>query len=117
MNGFVAKLQLVPELRALGHLPSAAAGYTGWRKPQQRQNALLQIQGMLKPQAGPLLDEFAEMLVDVPDDDLDREINNIGYILMLALKRTAPTLSEAMQFGLPFAFAEMLGERVRQSNV
>jgi hypothetical protein len=32
-------------------------------------------------------------------------------ILMLTLKKTAPYLSEAMQYGLPFAFIEMLRER------
>jgi hypothetical protein len=59
-----------------------------------------------------LLDEFEKMLADIPADDLDREISNIGHVLMLTLKNTAPHLSEAMQYSLPFAFVEMLRERV-----
>jgi hypothetical protein len=68
------------------------------------------------PEAGPLLDEFANLLSDVPNDDLDREINNVGHVLMLTLKKTAPELSEAQHYGLPFAFIEKLRSRMRETT-
>jgi hypothetical protein len=78
----------------------------------EQQSALSYIQSAIKPHADDLLDQFAEMLADVPAHDLDREINNLGHILMLTLRGTAPDLSEATHYGLPFAFAEMLRERI-----
>jgi len=74
----------------------------------EEQNALEQIQATLKPHVDGLLDDFATLLADVAADDLDREISNVGHILMLTLKKTAPDLSEAQHYALPFAFIEML---------
>lgn len=79
----------------------------------EQQNAIYQIQEALGTDGLKLADEFADMLANTPADDLDREIDNLGHILMLALKTTAPHLSEAMMYGLPFAFAELIRERMR----
>jgi hypothetical protein len=81
---------------------------------EEQQMALSQIQSAIKSHAetDDLLDNFADLLADVPAGDLDREISNIGHIAMLTLKRTAPQMSEAMQYGLPFAFAELLREKM-----
>ena len=79
----------------------------------EEQTAMSQMQQALLPQCLPLLDEFAGMLAGTPGADLDREINNLGHVLMLALKETAPDSSEALQYSLPFAFTEMLRQRMR----
>jgi hypothetical protein len=80
----------------------------------EQQSALDYIKGAIKShaEAETALDQFAEMLTDVPAHDRDREINNVGHLLMLTMKKTAPQLSEAIQYGLPFAFAEMLREKM-----
>jgi hypothetical protein len=59
-----------------------------------------------------LADEFGAYIVELPPDDHDREINNIGHCIYLILKHNAPDLPEATQYALPFAFSELLRERV-----
>jgi hypothetical protein len=85
------------------------------RTPEQAK-ALFEIQQSFPPEIVALLDDFQKMLADVAPYDLDREINNLGHILMTTLTKTAPHLPEATQCGLPFAFIEMLRTRMKPPN-
>jgi hypothetical protein len=60
-----------------------------------------------------VMEEFEKLLANTPADDLERECRNLGHCLMLTLKRTAPQMSEAMQYGLPFAFIELLRTKMK----
>jgi len=85
----------------------------------EQDSALEYIQSVILsyPDADELVAGFDELLANVPAADLDREINNLGHCLMLILKKTAPDMPETIQYGLPFAFAEILRERNgRNSN-
>jgi hypothetical protein len=79
----------------------------------QEIKALFKMQQAMGQPAAELADKFAKMLENVPPEDLDRELNNIGHILMLTLKKTAVNMPEAMQFGLPYAFIRLVGERMK----
>jgi hypothetical protein len=70
--------------------------------------------GPNKPNGLALLEDFATMLADVPEDRLDGEINNLGHFIHLVLKRSSPDMSESMQYSLPFAFTELLREKMRR---
>jgi hypothetical protein len=59
------------------------------------------------------LGEFEKLLANTPAEDLEREVNNVAHCLMLTLKRTAPQMSEAMQYSLPYSFSRLLLERMR----
>jgi hypothetical protein len=85
------------------------------RTPEEPK-ALFEIQQSFPAEVNGLLAEFQTMLADVPPHDIDRECNNLGHILMTTLTKTAPQLSEAMAYGLPFAFIELLRTRMRPPN-
>jgi hypothetical protein len=78
----------------------------------EKQRAIYQIQEVLGTDGIAFADEFISMLADMPAYDHDRAINNMGHLLMVTLKKTAPDLSEALQYGLPFAFTELVRERM-----
>jgi hypothetical protein len=82
----------------------------------EQEDALIQIQKSLGSEAIELADRFAAMFADVLPDDVDREVSNLGHLLMLTLKKTAPHLPEATQYGLPFAFIEMVRERTKSQR-
>jgi len=82
------------------------------RTPEQ-QRAIYQIQEVFGTSGIGPADEFISTLANTSADDVDREITNMGHRMMLALKHS-PNLSEALQYGLPFAFVELVRERMRR---
>ena len=54
----------------------------------------------IKPNGLALLEDFTEMLASVPREHLD-EIDNLGHIIHLVVKRTAPDMSNALKISLP----------------
>jgi hypothetical protein len=79
-----------------------------------RDEALFELQQAITPGGLALVDDFATMLADVPPEDIERETANIGHIIMMILKRTAPQMSESSQVSLPYAFVCLLRERVTE---
>jgi hypothetical protein len=82
----------------------------------EEQKALFTIQQSFPPEVLELADEFAEMLKGAPADDLEREANNIGNILMTILKHAVPQMKESMRYSLPFAFSRLLLQRLQKAN-
>jgi hypothetical protein len=82
------------------------------RTPEQA-DALYRIQRSFTPEVLEYLDELAAMMKATPEYDIDRECNNIGYLLREILQKETPQLSEPMAYGLPFAFIEMLKTRLK----
>jgi hypothetical protein len=82
----------------------------------EEQKALFTIQQSFPPEVIELADEFAAMLKGAPADDLERECNNIGNILMTVLKRAVPQMKESMQYALPFAFSRLILQRLQKAN-
>jgi hypothetical protein len=84
------------------------------RTPEQ-ELALSSIKDALRPHVGTPLDEFAELLADVPEFDLDPAIyGGVGRLLVETLQQTQPQLSDSMKWAMSFAFCELLSERIRQ---
>ena len=79
----------------------------------EQQKALHEIQKTFSPEILELLLDFERLLADVPADDLDREIINLGVILRETLQKTAPQMPESMQYALPFGFIELLRTRLK----
>jgi hypothetical protein len=78
-----------------------------------QEQALSAIQAqMTSPDWVWLMDEYVKLLADTPKDDIERECDNVGHCLMLTLKRTAPQMSEATAYGLPYAFSRLLLQRL-----
>jgi hypothetical protein len=44
-------------------------------------------------------------------------INNIGHIIKLMMKHTSPELTESVQYSLPFAFIELLRDKMKRQQV
>jgi hypothetical protein len=83
----------------------------------EQQTALFQIQKtLLENGAASLVDEYAEMLKDTPEHDIDRTCNNIGNIIVTNLRKASPQMSESFDYGIVFAFSEMLKSRLKAAN-
>lgn len=89
---------------------------TALKRTPEQANALHQIQQSFPPEMVGLLNEFEKLLADVPPHDLDREINDVGVILRETLQKTAPQMSETMQYALPYGFIELLRTRMKPPN-
>jgi hypothetical protein len=63
----------------------------------EQQAALDLITDTLRPHVGDMLNQYAELLADVPDEDLDREIANRGHCMVLAFDQVAPNVSEPLR--------------------
>ncbi len=81
------------------------------RTPEQ-QDALNLIKNALRPHVRDMLDEFADLLANVPDEDLSREIDKLGNCIKLAFDRVAPHVSESMRWSMPYGFTILLRERL-----
>jgi hypothetical protein len=79
----------------------------------EQAKALHQIQQSFTPEILDYLNELAAMMKNMPPEDIDRECNNIGYLLHEILEKESPQLSESMQWGLPFAAFEMLKTKLK----
>ena len=78
----------------------------------EERQSLRTVQDSFGPEILSMVDEAALSLAGTPPECLDRELQNIGHVLYVAFQAKAPHLSEAMQLGLPFAFVEMVRERL-----
>ena len=78
----------------------------------EQQLALDHIKDALRPHVDEMLREFTDLLEDVPANDLDREIDNLGHCLKLAFDQVAPHVSEPLRWSLPFGFTLLLREHM-----
>ena len=72
------------------------------KRTVEQQRALDYIQDTIRPHVGEMLRDFAELLADVPKDDLDREIDNLGHCLKLAFDQVSPKVPESVRWSLPY---------------
>jgi hypothetical protein len=85
------------------------------RTPTEQQ-ALAEIKAMIQSHVGDAIEQFAEILARVPESDLDPAIfGGIGKLLVRELQKA--DLSESTQWSLPFAFCELLRERMRERRM
>lgn len=85
------------------------------RSPEEEQ-ALIQVQQALGPEVLPFVDKLIADLAGTDPEDLDAEINNIGHLIYRMMRSQSPHLSEAICLGLPFAFVELVRERMREQR-
>jgi hypothetical protein len=83
----------------------------------EQEEALTSIKKALLPHVGELLDGFAELLGDLPPEDIDPAIyGGVGKTLVATLEQTAPQLSEAARWSYSYAVCEMLRERLKRTT-
>jgi len=78
----------------------------------EQQAALDLITDTLRPHVGDMLNQYAGLLADVPDEDIDREIDNLGHRMVLTFDQVAPHVSESLRWSLPFGFTVLLREQM-----
>jgi hypothetical protein len=82
-----------------------------------QQHALFQIENtLLENGAASVVDDYAALLKDTPEHDIDRTCNNIGNIIVTNLRKMSPQMSESLDYGIVFGLVELLKTRLRKSN-
>jgi hypothetical protein len=83
----------------------------------ERDKALVALQDAIRDDVSDALDAFAELLADVPAADREPMIfGGIAKDLVKILEETAPQLPESLRWSLPYAFAELLRERLKRTT-
>ena len=81
-----------------------------------QQIALSQIQKtLLENGAATVIDEYAELLKDTPEHDIDRTCNNIGNIIVTNLRKMSPQMSELLDYGIVYGLSELLKSRMKEN--
>jgi hypothetical protein len=83
----------------------------------KRDKALADLQDAIRPDVSDALDAFAELLGGLPPEDIEPAIyGGIAKDLVRILEETAPEMPESLRWSLPYAFAELLRERLKRTT-
>jgi hypothetical protein len=84
---------------------------------EEQQTALFNIQRtLLQNGAASVIDEYAEMLKDTPEHDVDRTCNDIGNIIVTNLRNMTPQVPESLDYGIVYGLVELLKSKLKAAN-
>jgi hypothetical protein len=87
------------------------------RTEQEEAAALLKIKQTIAPDVEVLLEQFVQLLSDLPGDRIDPAcFGGIGNLIVKLLEERAPQIPEASRWGYAYAVADLLRERLLERS-